>query len=152
MTRLFFAIVALMFCSCNDNSGYNQNRESYGSNSRSIQEKISDAKSREVYCKDLMMVSEHVNFFAREAGWNGEGFLPELSNKEVWQQIMDARMVQYYENTAPVCSYCLTGNTAQNWGGLAYCNAANQYSNVFLNERYQSVRFMDRYIQEQSRK
>ena len=52
---------------------------------------------------------------------------------------MDEGMVQYYENTAPVCSYCLTGNTAQNWDGLAYCNAANQYSNVFLEERNQSI-------------
>jgi len=45
---------------------------------------------------------------------------------------MDEGMVQYYENTATVCSYCLTGNTAQNWDGRAYCNAANHYSNFFL--------------------
>jgi len=29
------------------------------------------------------MLSEHVNFFARKAGWKGEGFLAELSNKEI---------------------------------------------------------------------
>jgi hypothetical protein len=94
------------------------------------------------------MESEHVLLFAKNAGWDEQGFLPELGNKEIWHDIMDDDMVEYYENEAPVCSYCLTGNTAKNWGGLAYCNAANQYSNVFLEERNQSIRFMDMYLQE----